>query len=413
MEKSDKTQKSPRLKGKRMMAQGIFDLKRPPGFLQKTNNSWTPWLVIRDHIADKGETPSPIIFPFCFFSPDVWIESSTGKFETKEKNYVNALIHNSGLADAYPVKVEFWYFLNGMDDWKLIGTEWVKVPALSIKHVRCRTPVVLFPIPEGFYWNQRVIVQCSEPVFDPIQFPFDPIFDRHVSGFAGIFYTIFKKNTKLKIPVKVSNPFPLHAKISVTLNIEHFAFKKKGMAKKVKPRQLRSLIQKILIDEHKEKKVNKIGNTGLKKDNSFINQKSSVDCPTCLKRGESHYKLNHLLKQNFRFKFKTDLSDKKIFIEPSADPRAFSTLAKKVENLNNNINEYKNDQQSILLTDVLLQPYEQRILDLEIEIPASIKSDATVFIFQHYADGMVIDNYCSMVTLTNSKKIKEENETKT
>ncbi len=142
--------------------------------------AYTPWLVIPADYADYGIRPlsiphwrSPFIYPI---SPD-----PSGKLKAGKENFIVAEIFNLGMATSAPTKVDFYWADPsvglGSDDFNLIGTEWVEVPPMGKKVVKCNTPWIPEFLNNG---HECVMVNTDNAVLDPIQAPFFPKFDRHV-----------------------------------------------------------------------------------------------------------------------------------------------------------------------------------------------------------------------------------------
>src|SRR5512145_1006257 len=78
--------------------------------VDRPNRGYSPWLVIRHLASDTGQRPLPSGEVF-WNSPDIWIESSDslGNPVAGEPNFVHAIVRNFGMADAFPVKVDFFW----------------------------------------------------------------------------------------------------------------------------------------------------------------------------------------------------------------------------------------------------------------------------------------------------------------
>jgi len=187
--------------------------------------SWTPWLFIRYAQADLGFRPIPPGTTF-WESPDIWIESSDpdpGKAVAGQNNFVHARVFNLGKADALPTRVDF-YWANpalglGPANMNWIGTEWVEVAAHFSLDVRCNTPWVPLFLNGG---HECLIVNCSSPILDPIQQPYQPVVDRHV-GQRNIAVIEAMAGEVVHFSVALSNLLPLMAKTTITARIEHVA----------------------------------------------------------------------------------------------------------------------------------------------------------------------------------------------
>ena len=149
---------------------------------EQSKRNWTPWLVIRADDADAGLRPLAQGDVF-YESPDIWVESPdpSGQVVAGEPNFVNARIFNLGKAPAAPTRVDFYWGDPSVGlsaaDMNLIGTEWVEVDPLRSLVVRCSTPWVPVLVNGG---HECLIVNASNAILDPIQYPFQAALDRHV-----------------------------------------------------------------------------------------------------------------------------------------------------------------------------------------------------------------------------------------
>ncbi len=142
--------------------------------------AYTPWLVIPADYADYGIRPltvphwrSPFIYPI---SPD-----PSGKPKAGKENFLVAEVFNLGMATSAPTKVDFYWADPsvglGPNDFNHIGTEWVEVPPMGKKVVKCNTPWIPEFLNNG---HECVMVNTDNTILDPIHAPFFPKFDRHV-----------------------------------------------------------------------------------------------------------------------------------------------------------------------------------------------------------------------------------------
>jgi hypothetical protein len=204
---------------------------------------YTPFLVIRYSLNDVGLRPVPSGEAF-YESPDIWIESSDplGRGVPGKDNFVHVRIYNFGLADAAPVKVDFYWGnpalgLNAAS-MNLIGTEGAVIPGLNYQEVRCNTPWVPIFVNQG---HECLMVNCSNFTADPITDPFQPWLDRHV-GQRNVTVLPGEAGESLKFTLEVVNLFPLPAQVEITARIAHLAFSPKVL----KATPARQLVKTIL-----------------------------------------------------------------------------------------------------------------------------------------------------------------------
>jgi hypothetical protein len=185
--------------------------------------AWTPWLFIRYTTFDLGIRPIPNGIPF-WESPDIWIESSDpdpSKAVPGEDNFLHVRIFNLGKADAAPTRVDFYWADPsaglGPGNMNLIGTEWVEIPAHTAVELRCAKPWVPTYLNGG---HECLMVNCSNPILDPITSPFQPTLDRHV-GQRNIAVLQPQAGHFIEFPFNISNLLPLSARVSVTASLRH------------------------------------------------------------------------------------------------------------------------------------------------------------------------------------------------
>ena len=201
----------------------------------------TPWLLLRYSLADLGARPIPAGESH-WRSPDIWIESSdpTGNGVAGEENFVHARIFNLGMAPAVPVKVDFYWADPsvglGPSAMNLIGTEWVSVGSISSVDVRCNTPWIPLYVNNG---HECLMVNCTNPILDPIHLPFQPRQDRHV-GQRNV--TVLQGNAGelLNMNLVAANIFSLEAEVEFSVSVQRF---------KVDPAGLTRLPFRALVDE--------------------------------------------------------------------------------------------------------------------------------------------------------------------
>lgn len=184
----------------------------------------TPWLVIRYAAGDFGLRPIPGGLPH-WVSPDIRVQSSdpTGKAVAGEENFVYVRIFNIGMARAAPVKIDF-YWANpalglGAANMNLIGSEWVEIRSQFSKEVKCNTPWVPIFVNNG---HECLMVNCSDPILDPISSPFLPRLDRHV-GQRNVTVLQAEAGATLPFKLELNNLLPLTAQTMVFARAQHFA----------------------------------------------------------------------------------------------------------------------------------------------------------------------------------------------
>ena len=176
----------------------------------------TPWLLLRAVPDDLGIRPmAPGSVFWC--SPDVWVESEDpfGNAVAGRPNYVHARLFNLGAFQAAPVKLDF-YWGNpavglGPGDMHHIGTEYVELPSLTSRVVRCETPWVPVMLNDG---HECVMVNASCWVSDPITAPFMPMLDRHV-GQRNLHVTTLPAGESMMMSLMVANVFPIAVRVEV------------------------------------------------------------------------------------------------------------------------------------------------------------------------------------------------------
>lgn len=190
---------------------------------RKYPDRFSPWLVIRYSAVDIGLRPIPPAAPF-WTSPDIWVESSDplGNGVAGQQNFVHARVFNLGMGPAAPVRLDF-YWANpslGLDAAHMnhIGTEWMIIPSLQSRDVRCSTPWVP-SWTDGAH--QCLMVHCTAPLTDPLSAPFQPRLDRHV-GQRNITVVNVGAGQTLKMSLAVTNLFPLPARVTLHARMRRF-----------------------------------------------------------------------------------------------------------------------------------------------------------------------------------------------
>ncbi len=197
----------------------------------KSRSRWTPWLLMRYSLSDRGLRP---IAPGDVFwaSPDIWIESSDpmGQAVAGEDNFVHARIFNLGAADAAPVKVDFYWadpsLGLGPATMNPIGSEWVEIFSDALIDVRCGKPWVPTYLNGG---HECVVVQCDNHILDPLRRPFQPTLDRHVA-LHNLAVLKARPGETVSFRMTVNNLFPVPAPTTITARVEHLILSAEAVA---------------------------------------------------------------------------------------------------------------------------------------------------------------------------------------
>ncbi len=193
-------------------------------WMERNPRRWTPWLVIRASAGDLGLRPLPQGEVF-YYSPDIWVESSDpgGNAVAGEPNYVHARLFNLGMAPAAPTRVDFYWgdpsVGLGPANLHWIGTEWVEVDPLRSRDVRCGTPWVPIFLNGG---HECLIVNCNNAILDPIKHPFYSWLDRHV-GQRNLTVLKGSPGAMLEFIVTLNNPWRRTGRTLVTTRLERLA----------------------------------------------------------------------------------------------------------------------------------------------------------------------------------------------
>src|SRR5579875_3044908 len=184
----------------------------------------TPWLLIRYAPTDLGSRPIPTNQAF-WESPDIWVETEDplGNPVAGKPNYVHARLFNLGAFVSAPVKVDFYWGdpSIGLDaaHMHLIGSEYVEVPSLWSRDVRCNAPWV--PVVEN-QGHECLMVNCSNWLADPIIDPFEPILDRHV-GQRNVHVVQASAGMMLSEIIQLGNLLLADARVELWANIAYAA----------------------------------------------------------------------------------------------------------------------------------------------------------------------------------------------
>jgi hypothetical protein len=193
----------------------------------------TPYLYIRYDEADIGARPLAQGTVF-YASPDIWA-TPTDKYGNPQEGAevtVHARVLNRGMAPAFAVNVEFYWFNPALaitpGNGHPIGSALVTVPAGNYVKVPCPTPWKPTSVNAG---HQCLFVQCSCPE-DPLTAPFSPALDRHV-GQRNI--TVAWSHVAHMLQLSASNPFDSELPFRLQLSTLLVQARLKGGAEKGSP----------------------------------------------------------------------------------------------------------------------------------------------------------------------------------
>jgi hypothetical protein len=192
---------------------------------------WTPWLVIRYATHDLGLRPIPSGEAH-WKSPDIWVESSDplGQAVAGEENFVHARVFNLGKAPSVPTRVDFYWadpsIGLGAEHMNRIGTEWVQLEAHSAQDVRCNTPWLPVLVNEG---HECLKVNCTNPLLDPIQHPFQPRIDRH-AGQRNITVIAGAAGRTVEFSLAINNVFSLSLTTGIYARVQHLRVDRRARA---------------------------------------------------------------------------------------------------------------------------------------------------------------------------------------
>lgn len=187
---------------------------------------YSPWLLIRYTKGDLGVRAIPANAAF-YLSPDVSVEvgGTIGLVaRAGEPNFLHATVFNFGAAPSVPTRVDFYWadpsLGMGPANMNLIGTEWVEIKSIfqggGSLDVRCNTVWVPEVVNGG---HECVEVHCSNPLFDPIEQPFQPRLDRHVAQ-RNLTVLQGPPGKTLGFSVKINNPWQWVGHTSIKARVE-------------------------------------------------------------------------------------------------------------------------------------------------------------------------------------------------
>lgn len=367
-----------------------FDDKRTP--------HWTPWLLIRYTPNDLGLRPIPAGDVF-WASPDIWVESSDplGQAVAGEDNYVHARISNLGAADAAPVKVDFYWadpsLGLGPATMNLIGTEWLEIFSGGVQDVRCQTPWVPVVVNGG---HECLMVQCDNHVLDPLRQPFQPTLDRHV-GQHNTHVVQAAAGEPIHFGLLVTNLFPIEARTTIAVRIEHVAVTAAGHAM-LRSRELIPYIAAF---------GGATTNTPQEMRERFVPGTAERASAPQVARLAAHREGQ----QTFVERAPTGAGQPSItasLAETSSvvmTDRPGSQLAQLLLARDKlSAAQCQPADREITLRQVLLRPFEQRRLDLELTAPASGKrGEYAVYHVTQQLEGMLVGGY-TIITETSQRK---------
>ncbi len=362
---------------------------------RKDRFAYTPWLVIRYGSGDFGLRPIPGSVAH-WKSPDIWVESSDpdGNAVAGEQNFVHARIFNLGMAKAMPVKVDY-YWANpalglGPANMNLIGTEWVEVRSQFSRDVKCSTPWVPVHVNNG---HECLMVNCSNPILDPITAPFEPRVDRHV-GQRNITVLQGQAGANLAFRLELNNIFPLAMKTTVFTRARHITVTKTAR-EKLKPTDL----------------VNGLAAFGAP-------LPAPIDIQAMLRPGTVEYRnagtavrlagsaqmTNKLIDTGFRAEGSTprvsgSVSETRTRLLSATSGRSMANLLLAREKMALDgcfprPNFYK-------FQEITMEAFESRHLDVELGIPHGAKpGEYITFHFEQWAEDMALGGYSVIVQIT-------------
>lgn len=271
-------------------------------------------------------------------SPDIWVESTDpdGNAVPGEPNFVHARIFNLGKAPSLPTRVDFFWgnpaIGLGPKQMHHIGTEWTQIQPHAAQDVRCNTAWIPVYQNNG---HECLIVNCTNPILDPIAQPFHPVLDRHV-GQRNL--TVLKGGAgqKIKFKLGINNFFPVAAQMAITARTQKVVVAP-GLLATVSMRDLRNQVAFGLRQLP----------SGFRTERSSLRLVTSVSKPIKISPTKDatallgHFLLNSNLVRSGR----------------AIDRRRDKTLH-----------------------NVAMEPFEQRRLDLELGIPANAKSSSFIVV---------------------------------
>jgi len=175
---------------------------------------YSTWLVIPAALIDYGTRPLTTGMIY-WASPFIGVTSPdpSGMPQAGAPNSVYARVFNLGAATSAPTSVSFYWADPsvglGAADAHLIGQTMVEVPSKSSAVVTCPIPWV-----PAYYNNghECLFVTADNPIFDPVQAPFQPWADRHVGQRNVHVLPATAQSMQLWLP---GDTFPLFAELRV------------------------------------------------------------------------------------------------------------------------------------------------------------------------------------------------------
>lgn len=361
---------------------------------QRERYHYTPWLIIRYASGDFGLRPIPSGQPY-WHSPDIWIESSdpNGKGVAGEENFVHARIFNLGMADAVPVKVDF-YWANpalglGEANMNHIGTEWVEVRSQSLQEVRCNTPWVPVHVNNG---HECLMVNCTNAILDPITSPFEPTNDRHV-GQRNVTVLPAHAGDTLPFRLELNNYLPMTTKTIVFARAAHITVNK-ALHKQLNNHDLTNAILFFNRSIPNAAEMNTIYRRGT---SEFRNAQSAARLSRTGKIQTIHDQFNKVLKLGGLVpSIVGEISEsRRQFLSNKAPLTLANHLIARSKLA---VNGCRRGTDLFKFQEIKMQTMESRQLDVELGIPAGAKhGDHIAFYFEQWMDDIALGGYTIIV----------------
>lgn len=350
----------------------------------------TPWLLIRCNTSDMGLRPLPNGVNH-WHSPDITIESSDplGNPVADEENFIHAKIFNLGEVGAAPVKVDFYWGDPSIGlsaaHMNLIGTEWLEIKSLNAKDVRCSSPWIP-SLTHGTH--QCLMVNCTNHLLDPIVHPFQSYLDRHC-GQRNVTVVEAKAGQFLKFTLKLNNVLAIEAIQNIHLKTQRLVI---VADEKVK-------FQKIIDQALAFNDIKAFNRTNLlnmfEGDARKLNN-TNIATRNIMRGRKSEKELVRLVQTRRVGAVRTGISEQGLFME---NPEADLILANYL--INNKYIQKSHcikDSQGMNLEKIILKAYEQRDLDIELQVPEEAKSNELIaFHFQQMSNNLPTGGYSILV----------------
>jgi hypothetical protein len=352
-------------------------------------------LYIRAFDGDEGVRPFDPPDTIGYLSPDIWIESSDpyGSAVTGEDNYIHVRIHNGGEVPAGQVWVYFYSVdasvglsPNGL---LLIGYEsgiWVDQDNHYVD-VRCNTPWRPASTNGG---EQRLIVNCEDKLLDPFPDPQNPPWCPYISEHVGMrAITVLQGNPGSKLTFKspVHNWFPMAAKTTIGLRVEHVATPPGRAHSDFNRELLNSILACNTIHTHAGPALDPRA-AALHAERPRVSSERHVLAPLVQPVARPPGTLGstpHV---------RATLADGSILAAPTVPGRALADILLVMDQLG----WPAIAPHQIMLAETTLQPFEERALCLELEIPGDAKpGEFIVFHLYQISTGMPLGGHAVVV----------------